>query len=132
MILVGGAVQLLLPVVAPWPDTFVGPQAWMHETFSVDPWACLPSMHMALSVLPAGIALTALRSRPLKVASIVMAGLITVSTLTMKEHYVLDAVTGLLLGLAAFAWWRAGGTVVPERTAVQTDLQAGSHPPESG
>lgn len=117
MILIGGAVQLLVPVEAPWPDTFVAPQAWMHETLALQPRACLPSMHVALTVLPAAIALTVLRSRRLQVGSTLVAGLITVSTITLKEHYVLDAVTGVLLGLAAFGWWRAGATKGTGRAA---------------
>lgn len=115
MIVLGGLIQIAAPVVAPWPETFVGPQAWMHQTLSLEPYACLPSMHVALTVLPAAMALTVLRSPWLKGVSTLLAILITVSTVTLKEHYVLDAVTGVLLGLAAFAYWRAD-RIVPDRS----------------
>jgi hypothetical protein len=35
--------------------------------------------------------------------------LITVATLTLKEHFVLDAVAGVLLALATWRWWHAPG-----------------------
>jgi hypothetical protein len=35
--------------------------------------------------------------------------LITVGTLTLKEHFVLDAVAGVLLALATWRWWHAPG-----------------------
>jgi hypothetical protein len=41
------------------------------------------------------------------------------STLTLKEHYALDAVTGATLGLAAWWWWRKGvGGSVDARAAL--------------
>lgn len=108
MILIGALIQVALPVLSPWPDAPIALQRWMHDTLPVAPYACLPSMHVALSVLPAALALEVVWSRWLKVTSTVLAAMITISTLTLKEHYVLDAVTGVLLGVAAWAFWRLG------------------------
>jgi hypothetical protein len=33
---------------------------------------------------------------------------VTLATLALKEHVVLDAVTGLALGWATLRWWRRG------------------------
>jgi hypothetical protein len=41
--------------------------------------------------------------------------LITVGTLTLKEHFVLDAVAGVLLALATWRWWHASGKGRPVR-----------------
>jgi membrane-associated phospholipid phosphatase len=62
---------------------------------------------VALSVLPAALSLSVLERPSARWASVVAAALITISTLTLKEHYFLDSATGVLLGLSAFAWWRA-------------------------
>jgi hypothetical protein len=114
MILVGALVQLLVPATAPWPASPTAVQRWMHELISMRPHACLPSMHVALTVLPAGLAVSVLRSRSLRVLSVILAALITVSTLTLKEHYFLDAASGVALGVAAYAFWRAGTVSAPE------------------
>jgi hypothetical protein len=111
-IVLGAIVQLVVPARAPWPESPVAAQQWMHQLISMKPYACLPSMHVALAVLPAGIAVSVLESRSLRVASVVLAALITVSTVTMKEHFVLDAVAGLALGLAAYVFWRGGRAAV--------------------
>jgi len=108
MIVVGATMQLLVPATAPWPANPTAAQQWMHELISMRPHACMPSMHVALTVLPAGLAVSVLHSRLLRFSSTILAALITVSTLTLKEHFFLDAVTGVALGLAAYAFWRAG------------------------
>jgi membrane-associated phospholipid phosphatase len=103
MIAVGAATQLLFPARSPWPATPVPFQSFMHARVSYDPYVCLPSMHVALSVLPAGLSLLAFRSRWIRAISLGLAVLITASTLTLKEHYFLDTIGGLVLGLATFA-----------------------------
>ena len=50
--------------------------------------------------------------RPCKLCEAVCPALaITIGTLTLKEHFVLDAVTGVLLALAAWSWWRLPGGI---------------------
>jgi membrane-associated phospholipid phosphatase len=108
MIALGAAIQLLLPAEAPWPTNLTSAQRWMHEAIAMRPYACLPSMHVALTVLPAALSLSVLRPRWVRSTSLLLATVITLSTLSLKEHYFLDAVAGIVLGLAAYAYWRCG------------------------
>jgi membrane-associated phospholipid phosphatase len=78
----------------------------MHNLISMRPYACLPSMHVALSVLPVCILYSVLKSIWIRIFSTLLAVLITVSTLTLKEHYFLDALAGLLLALIFYGFWR--------------------------
>jgi len=106
MIITGALLQIIFPGKAPWPKDLIGPQQFMHNLISMRPYACVPSMHVALTVLPACILLSESKSLWIKVFSTLIAILITVSTLTLKEHFFLDAVTGLLLGLVFFGVWQ--------------------------
>jgi membrane-associated phospholipid phosphatase len=108
MIIVGAATQVMIPGKAPWPTVLVPPQQWVHELIAMRPYACLPSMHVALTVLPCCFGLAVLSSPWLKILSGTMAALITISTLTLKEHYFLDAAAGLVLGLVSYAYWQWG------------------------
>ena len=108
LILTGGVIQVLIPAPAPFPSELSSVQQLLHGLLSVRPYATLPSMHVALTVLPTGIALSVLKSRPPRILASVAALLITVSTLTAKEHFFLDAVTGAALGAAFYGWWCLG------------------------
>jgi membrane-associated phospholipid phosphatase len=118
MIVTGAAIQLALPARAPWPTEPAAMQAWVHDAIALRQYACLPSMHVALSVLPAALSLEVLEGITARWTPVVLAGLITLSTLTLKEHYFLDAATGVLLGLSAYAWWRAAAGRKRERRSV--------------
>jgi len=111
MIVVGAAIQLALPASAPWPATLNDAQRWVHDLIAMRPYACLPSMHVALAVLPAALGVTVLDQRWLKILSVGLAVLITLSTVTLKEHFVLDAAAGVLLALAAYLYWRVGAGI---------------------
>ncbi len=102
MIVAGAATQLAIPARSPWPVVPAPFQGFMHTHVSYDPYVCLPSMHVALSVLPACLSLHAFRSPCIRALSFSVAALICVSTLTMKEHYFVDTVAGLGLGLATY------------------------------
>jgi membrane-associated phospholipid phosphatase len=104
MIVLGAAIQIAFPAEAPWPDNLSPPQRIVHEFML--PYACMPSMHVALSVLPTCLGFAVLHSRCLKFFSASVAVLIAVSTLTMKEHYFIDALTGVILGLGFYSYWR--------------------------
>jgi hypothetical protein len=106
MIIAGALIQLVVPGKAPWPNHLSGAQAYIHDLISMKPYACLPSMHVALTVLPACLLFTAFRSSWVRAISTVMAVLIIITTLTMKEHFFLDALTGVLFGLVFFGVWR--------------------------
>jgi hypothetical protein len=54
------------------------------------------------------------RSAGLRWFHILLAAGIAVSTLTLKEHYVADAVAGIALGMGGGLWWWRGAM---DRTA---------------
>jgi membrane-associated phospholipid phosphatase len=106
--LVGGAVQLLYPVAAPWTSGVHPMQAALHDWAFTRPYACVPSMHVAYSVITSFMGFVTTRATVLRWLYVVLAAAITVSTLTLKEHYLADAVTGSLLGFAGGLWWFVG------------------------
>jgi ribonuclease HII len=97
MIIIGALMHIVFPGRSPWPENGAFVQRWFHEQITFDPYVCLPSMHVALTVLPACMTFDVLSSRSVRIVSTVLAALITVSTITLKEHYALDAVAGTLL-----------------------------------
>lgn len=75
--------------------------AWLLTSLrAVDtPSSCLPSLHVAISVVSA---LVVFRERPrLSLALFAWATAIAVSTLTTKQHYAVDVGSGVLLAVAA-------------------------------
>jgi hypothetical protein len=76
---------------------------------SLDLYACLPSMHVALTIFPTCLSFSVFRSRLIRTILVILTVLITISTLTFKEHVFLDAVTGILLALVFYAVWRSDG-----------------------
>jgi hypothetical protein len=110
MLLAGAAIQLLIPARAPWPPEPAPMQQIYHASGLVLPYANLPSMHVAFATLTALIFSSVSRSPAARAAAGAGALAITVGTLTLKEHFVLDAASGVLLALAAWSWWRRGET----------------------
>ena len=106
--LIGGAVQLLYPVAAPWTSEAHAMQTRMHDSAFTRPYACLPSMHVAYSVITGFMGAMIARSFGLRWFHILLAAGVAVSTLTLKEHYVADAVAGIVLGLGGGLWWWRG------------------------
>jgi hypothetical protein len=117
--LIGGAAQLAFPVVAPWPSQSHAMQGTMHEAAWTRPYACLPSMHVAYSVLVAFLGAAVARRTGWRVFHVILAALITLSTLTLKEHYLADTATGVLLGLGAGVWWLRGRRFDPGPAGVK-------------
>lgn len=111
MIVVGAAIQLALPARAPWPATLSDAQRWVQGLIAMRPYACLPSMHVALTVLPTALGVAVLDDRWLRTMSVSLAILITISTATLKEHFVLDAAAGVLLALGAYFYWLFGAGI---------------------
>lgn len=108
MVLAGGALQLLFPAHSPWPAEISPAQRFFHEAVSYDPFVCLPSMHVALVTLTACFSSAGSRTARARIAHGAMVVLVSLSTLTLKEHYVWDVVAGGLLAAAAFLVWRRG------------------------
>jgi membrane-associated phospholipid phosphatase len=108
MILAGAIIQLLIPGRAPWSENLAAFQKAFHGSLGLRPYACLPSMHVALSVFPALLSLSFSKSAGLKLLYIACAVLIGISTVTFKEHYILDVVGGTVLAFI-FYWVLAMG-----------------------
>jgi membrane-associated phospholipid phosphatase len=68
--------------------------------FCDPPYNNFPSLHVANAVFAALVALAL--DPPFGAFALVLAGLISVSTLLVKEHYIADVVAGLFFGWAAF------------------------------
>lgn len=95
---------LVYPTVAPRPAELVGEgfAAWgLRFLYNSDPpYNCFPSIHVAHSFVSA---LTCYRvHRRVGIASAFCAGLVALSTLYTKQHYVADVVAGVFLAFAAY------------------------------
>jgi hypothetical protein len=112
MIVLGGLIQIVWPAVAPWPISPALTQRLYHDSPLILPYATLPSMHVAhvaLSALVAGTVFPSLLSRG---AGLLLVPAAALATLTLKEHVVLDAVSGIALALTAWVWWRRGARCI--------------------
>lgn len=110
LLAVGAVIHFAWPTVFPreaFPIPAGGPSASALATLrSVDaPTSCLPSMHVAGSYL-AAFSLWH-RRRSLFAGYVLWATAVAASTLTTKQHYLVDVVTGLGLAMAlgaVFFW----------------------------
>jgi membrane-associated phospholipid phosphatase len=108
MIVGGASLQLLIPAQNCWPEFLHPVHAWILGGLDLKPFACLPSMHVALTVYPTLLGLSLLRSRTGKVAACLAALSITLSTVTLKQHVVLDVVAGVAWALLVYVYWLWG------------------------
>jgi hypothetical protein len=106
MLIVGGSIQVAWPALAPWPTTPGVTQQLYHHSALILPYATLPSMHVAHVAMAALVAGTVFSAPRVRLTGAVLTLIVAASTLTLKEHVLLDAITGLLLALLAWAWWR--------------------------
>lgn len=95
---------LVYPTIAPRPVTVVGEGffAWLVRLIylSDPPYNCFPSLHVAHSFVSA---LTCYRvHRGVGIAIGLWVLLIAVSTMYIKQHYILDVVVGILLAYVAY------------------------------
>lgn len=105
MIFSGALIQVLLPAQAPWPEKIIPSHLFFHDLIKMKPYACFPSMHVALAVLPACLLFSVTKNKLIRILSTTTAALISFSTITLKEHYVMDVVSGLVLALIFYAVW---------------------------
>lgn len=101
---------LVYPTVAPRPQTVAGQgfAVWgLRFLYDADPpYNCFPSLHVAHSFVSA---LACYRvHRTLGFVAVACAGLVAVSTLFTKQHYVADLIAGILLAWAAYAVFLRG------------------------
>lgn len=130
LVLVGSVLHLLIPTRAPWPEVaeLAGAQRAFKTGTNIQPLACLPSMHVAMAVLPAWISLYTFQSGWWRSFSVMNSALVTVSIVTAKEHWFLDLVTGLALGIVAGVIWN---NHVLHHTSSGISRIVVVHPPES-
>ena len=108
MIVVGGFIQVAWPAVAPWPTSPALTQRIYHDSSLILPYATLPSMHVAHVTMTAMVAGTVFPSALIRGAGVVLILIAAAATLTLKEHLLLDAVSGMALALVTSHWWRRG------------------------
>ncbi len=120
------AVVCMLCFVA-FPTTFprelyptpAGDAYWLRELAELresdSPTNCLPSLHVALAWSIGLTAASWMRRAWARAIPIAWASLVTVTTLTTKQHYLVDIPPGFLVGL--FAWWSARRLFPRERAS---------------
>lgn len=106
---------LLYPTTAPHPEPLRidGFAAWSLQLFyDLDqPYGCFPSLHVAYSFVGA---LACYRMhRRVGAAAAAWAALIGVSTVYTKQHFVVDAMAGAIIGLLAYAIFLRGRPFEP-------------------
>jgi hypothetical protein len=106
MILIGGAIQVAWPAVAPWPRSPAVTQRLYHDSALILPYATLPSMHVAHVMLAALVAGSVFPATLIRVSGLFAVLIAAAATLTLKEHYVLDATAGMALAQLTWTWWR--------------------------
>lgn len=108
LVLTGGVLRLIFPSDSPWPlvAELSAAQRSFKSSYGIQPLGGFPSMHAALTVLPAYISIHVFKSRITRTVSIVLASLVCISIVTAKEHWAIDVPAGIALGLAAGYIWR--------------------------
>lgn len=101
---------VLYPTIAPRPEqvTADGFAAWgLRFLYDADPpYNCFPSIHVAHSFASA---LACHRvHRPLGLVALACASVVAIATLLTKQHYIADAIGGILLAVMAHAVWLRG------------------------
>lgn len=112
MIVIGGLIQIAWPAVAPWPMAPAPTQRLYHDSALILPFATLPSMHVAHVTLTALIAGTLFPFLPVRAAGLFLVLVASAATLTLKEHLLLDALSGVALAAATWKWWRRGARCI--------------------
>jgi membrane-associated phospholipid phosphatase len=106
MILTGALLEIAVPARSPYPNDMNSVQQFIHEKSYSGPYACFPSMHVSLTVLPALILFSVIRSKWTRFFSTLIAVLIVVSTLTLKEHFFIDTLAGVIFAFIFYGIWR--------------------------
>ena len=109
LIIAGTILRLVIPTNSPWQfvHELAEAQRSFKTTCGIEPLAGFPSMHVAMAVLSAFISLFVFRGRLQRVLSVLLALLVCASVVTAKEHWSLDVLGGMILGLAAGWVWKA-------------------------
>jgi membrane-associated phospholipid phosphatase len=112
VMVVSYAVFLAYPTIAPRDETLPVRDfaTWSLRLFyDLDqPYGCFPSLHVAYSFVAAFACMR--MHRGVGAAACVWAGLIGVSTIYTKQHYVVDAVAGAAIGVVAYLLFLRAGS----------------------
>ncbi|NDG85851.1 MAG: phosphatase PAP2 family protein [Proteobacteria bacterium] len=92
----------LFPVPAGTPDWLAAIWTWLRQQDAAT--NCLPSLHVSSVYLSAFAFLSENKRKHFKVF-FVWSTLIALSTLTTKQHYLMDIITGLLFALFFYNWF---------------------------
>ena len=106
MMVIGSIIQVALPAQAPWPAAPAHAQRLFHDSTLILPYATLPSMHVAYCTITASFLWHTVPARWVRGLAGVTVVAVAASTLLLREHVLLDALTGAVLGFAAGRWWR--------------------------
>lgn len=106
MILTGALLEIAVPAQSPYPADMNSVQQFIHEKSYSGPYACFPSMHVTLTVLPALILFSVIKSKWIRLLSTLTAVLIVASTLTLKEHFFIDTLAGVIFAFIFYGFWR--------------------------
>lgn len=114
-------VFIFFPTYVPRPEVLTSDpfSRLVLAIYSADkPYNCLPSAHVSYSMIIATyVAKSKQFSNKTKLTSSIICVLIILSTLYVKQHYFLDAVTGVLITYFVFViiemlWWKKNKTYV--------------------
>ena len=83
------------------PSPNVWRRSWESTKPFVNPFAAVPSLHVGWSLLLAIVAFHATRAWIPRLGAVAVLGLQTVSVLATANHFLFDAVIGVLIALAA-------------------------------
>jgi membrane-associated phospholipid phosphatase len=92
----------LFPVPTDIPQWLQGMWAWLRVADA--PTNCLPSLHVASCFLSAFAFITD-KQKKLFWTFFIWSSAIAVTTLTTKQHYVVDVITGIALASATYYWF---------------------------
>ena len=92
----------LFPIPTDLPMWLQNVWTWLRKTDA--PTNCLPSLHVA-SVYLSSFAFITDKQPKLFWGFFIWATLITISTLTTKQHYLVDIVTGITLAIVCYRWF---------------------------
>jgi membrane-associated phospholipid phosphatase len=108
LVLIGGLLHLIIPSDSPWPliENLSDAQHSFKSATNIEPLAGFPSMHVAMASLPAFISVYVFKSKVMKLISVLLALMVSISIITAKEHWAIDAPAGLALGLLAGYVWK--------------------------
>jgi len=124
---IGGLIHAIVPAAPPWlaesgVNMLLAPTTLHELRLATDPnpYAALPSMHLAVATVSAFVIAGRFRALALFYPL-----LMTWALIYLGEHYLVDCIAGVLVGALG---WRAAGQLTRAGVAPTVDATAGSLP----